>query len=758
MSESNSLEDLIERFLERCRAGEVPDEEAFAAGYPEHRDELLRILPLMMQMEGLRSEVSRTVPISASPELPDTDYRLLHVIGAGGMGTVYEALQISLNRKVAVKVLSSALLKSEEQRSMFENEARVIAMLHHPNIIKVLSAGCGPERCYYAMELVQGKGLDECGVHDPQGIARLGLQAAEALAYAHRCGILHRDIKPANLLLDSEGQVRVGDFGIAFVLHGAKEIVEEGHSRSGTLRFMSPERLANGVNSFSSDLYSLGASLYELATGKPILAERTPEELMKRIRNAPLSPLKSGNPDFDAIINKSTAYFPEDRYSSMDEFAADLRRFLNHEPVRAANPSLLRRFTLWIRRKPAVACLTFAAVFCAAAFVVALTVGYIRTSAALKLAEENAQVADSTLSQVFRRIAEQPPTKKNAELLSTLLPYYRTIAGRRGLPPERLREANAIIGECSMRTGSYSLATEAFAANADLHDPASLNRLAEALKADGQAEVATKYSHQVVNSFADSGIPGERFEAVRALLSLSASPESPEGKRAFRMLEQLLAEDSANPEYRFQYARLLGANPRLFRELRIPGVEPNALRLLLKLCESYPERPEYGVELMNLSLRRLRMPRGFSGRGRSETEEAVALSERLLGRFPNDPALVSSAVQLHSRCIELLRRNGEDAKARKETDRLLAILEILFHNPEVSDDVRENLIQLQLERLELFRHGRAADAEALEEKIRGELESYHGSRADEFRKALEKTPENEPRRGNGFRRRRRVEE
>ena len=246
--------------------------------------------------------------------------------------------------------------------------------------------------------------------------------------------------------------------------------------------------------------------------------------------------------------------------------------------------------------------------------------------------------------------------------------------------------------------------------------------------------------------------------AVRALLSLSALPESPEGERAFGMLERLLAADSANPEYRFQYARLLGAHPRLFRKLQIPGVEPNALRLLLKLCESYPERPEYGVELMNLSLRRLRMPRGFSGRGRSETEEAVALSERLLGRFPNDPAVVSSAVQLHSRCIELLRRNGEDAKARKETDRLLAILEILFHNPEVSDDVRENLIQLQLERLELFRHGRSADAEVLEGKIRGELESYRGSRADEFRKALEKTPEKEPRRGNGFRRRRRVEE
>ena len=149
---------------------------------------------------------------------------------------------------------------------------------------------------------------------------------------------------------------------------------------------------------------------------------------MKRIRNAPLSPLKSGNPDFDAIINKSTAYFPEDRYSSMDEFAADLRRFLNHEPVRAANPSLLRRFTLWIRRKPAVACLTFAAVFCAAAFVAALTVGYIRTSAALKLAEENAQVADSTLSQVFRRIAEQPPTKKECGAAfnsASLLPHDR---------------------------------------------------------------------------------------------------------------------------------------------------------------------------------------------------------------------------------------------------------------------------------------------------------------------------------------------
>lgn len=741
MNEEISLEDLIELFLDRCRAGSTPDAASFAAEHPEHSAELLKILPLLLEMEGLGHEKTQKISPqpSQAPNLPDSDYRLLRKIGSGGMGVVFEALQISLNRRVAVKLLSSSLLADALQRERFENEARVIAMLHHPNIVKILSAGCSPERCYYAMELIEGKGLDQCTFSDLREIAGIGLQAAKALAYAHSCGIMHRDIKPANLLLDAAGEVHVSDFGLAFVLRGDNEIVEREGSRSGTLRYMSPERLADGVNTFSSDQYSLGATLYELIAKSPLLPERSPKELMERICREPVPPLQCSEPDLAAIINKSISYHPGSRYRSMDEMAEELQHFLNREPVHAASPSPAKRLVLWTKRKPAVAALTFAAFSCAAAFVIALAEGYRRTADALEQAERNAAVADETLSQVFARIAEQPPSQKNTLLLSTLLPYYRMIAGERNLPDSKICEANAIIGECALRAGSYALAEKAFRSMMKFRtDAFPLNQLAAALKKQGKAEEAEELSRQVAARFSGSEKAEDRFEAVRALLALSNSPESKERSQAFGILEALLADHPNHPEYRFQYAQLLGGNPRLFRNKRIPGIEPNAVVLLLQLADAHPERPEYGLALVELMLRKFRYARSFRERERREAADTVTLSERLLGRWPNDPQIVSAVVQLHKRYLELLRQRGKDAEAGKETNRLLGILEILFYNPEISDAVKENLLRLQFRHLELFRRsGRTEDAALLLEKIKRELNHYHGAELPEFRKKLE---------------------
>ena len=302
---------------------------------------------------------------------------------------VFEALQLSLNRKVALKLLSPLLLQDAAQRSLFEHEAHVIARLHHPNIVRIFSAACRPGCCYYAMELIEGKSLDGCEFSNPYEIARIGLQAARAIAYAHRCGILHRDIKPANLLLDEAGEVHVSDFGLAFLLQGRNEVIEKEGAQSGTLRYMSPERLVHGVNTFSSDQYAFGVTLYELVAKSPPFPGLAPEELMERICREPVPPLKCSEPDLAAIINKCVSFRPESRYRSMDELSEDLLHFLNHEPVGASSPSPARRLQLWMKRKPAVAVLSLAAALCAAAFVVALGAGYLQTASALKLAENN---------------------------------------------------------------------------------------------------------------------------------------------------------------------------------------------------------------------------------------------------------------------------------------------------------------------------------------------------------------------------------
>ena len=737
MSTETTMEELAEQFLERCRNGETLSIEAFAEQYPEHAGELKKILPLMMDMEKIGTVQAQSEP--ARTNLPDSDYRLVRKLGSGGMGVVFEAVQVSLNRPVAVKLLNSSLLTNAEQRSLFENEAKVIAMLHHPNIVKIYSAGCSEERCYYAMELIDGKGLDHRKFDDLRELARIGLQAAQALAYAHSCGILHRDIKPANLLLDGQGNVHISDFGIAFILNEENDaVIETGSLRSGTLRYMAPERLADGVNTFASDQYSFGVMLYELITGEPVLETDSAEDMRDRICREPLPPLVCAEPELAAVINKCISYDPEDRYPGMDEVADDLRRFLQHEPVKAAGSSPLHRFVLWCRRKPAVAALTFAAVLCAAAFVVSLGVGYVRTREALKLAERNAAAADSAISQIFARISEQPPSQKNTALLTALLPYYQMIAAQRNSPPSKIYAAYRVIGECAMRAGSYPMAEEAFRNMMKFGpDAFPMNQLAAVLKKQGKTGEAEKISRQVIELFEKSKNEKDRFEVVRALLALSPRPDSPERARAFRILESLLKEHPDHAEYRFQYAVLLGGNPRLYRELRIPGVEPNALLLLSRLADAHPDNPEYGLALVNLMLRRFRMKRDMKNE-RDLLDDALVVAERMLGRWPNDPQIVSAAVRLHSRHISSLFRRGGGVKALKENERLLSILEFQFHNPENSDAVREELIQLQLRRLAMIRRREAkGEEESLRRKIEKELQHYRGPKLVEFRKQLE---------------------
>ncbi len=734
MSVNPSFEDLVEQFLDRCRLGDAPEIGSFAELHPEHAVRLRELLPLLLEMEGCSVEKTQKIAPQSSvpPDLSGTDYRLLRKIGSGGMGVVFEALQVSLNRKVAVKLLASSLAADAAQRELFENEARVIAMLHHPHIVKVLSAGSSPERCYYAMELIDGKGLDQYKFSDLREIARIGLQAAKALAYAHSCGIMHRDIKPGNLLLDAAREIHVSDFGLAFVLQESGEVIEKEGTRSGTLRYMAPERLAHGVNTFSSDQYSLGATLYELVANAPMLPEKNPEELMARICQGPVPPLKCKEPDLAAIINKCINFNPADRYESMDDLAEDLQHFLNHEPVVAAKSSVFRRFYLWMKRKPAVAALGMLSALCALAFVVALTIGYIRTASALKLAERNAATANTTLTSIFSHIETQTPTASASALLSTLMPYYQEISRQRNLPEAQVAEANNIVGTSALRSGNYPLAETAFRRLSELRaDAFPLNQLAESMRKQGKNQQADAISRQVVERYSDSSLPADRYEAVRALLALS------EQNQAFEMVKDLLKATPANPEYRFQYAVILGANPRLFHIGRIAGVEPNAVTLLNQLAGENPDRPEYGLALVDLMNRKLRYARNFTDRDWKDLDIALELSDQLLGRFPNTPQVVSSVVQLRNAYITALRRKGDMAEGRKETERLLGLLEILFYNPETPDAARECLIRMQLERLEQITGSNRADAaNRLASAIRNELKIYKGTQLSEFQQWL----------------------
>ena len=682
-----TFEELVDLYLDRCHLGDAPDIAVFAAEHPEHAAELLETLPLLNDLETIGDAArGRSVAIAAElPELPGSDFRLLRKIGGGGMGVVFEARQLSLDRRVAVKLLASSLVSNAARRAQFEREARLVATLRHPGIVKVIAAGQSAGTCYYAMELVDGERLDRHAFTDDlRVLADVGLQAARALAYAHAHQVMHRDIKPSNLLLDRNGVVHIADFGLACALEDGRDAIDRPGAQNGTLRYMPAERLIHGISSFLGDQYALGATLYELIARHPILAERSSARLFRRICTAPVPPLSCAEPDLAAIVNKCVAYDPRDRYPSMDDLAEDLRRFLDHEPVLAAPTPARRRLALWVRRKPLVAALSAFAAVSALCAVCALAVGYLRTADALRRAERNAALAGAALSGVFRSVENQSPSRRDTQLLSELLPYYGELARRQDMPPDKIAEANRILGTCAFRTGNYALAERAFRHLTTARTTAAdRNNLADALRRQGRTDEANAIYREVADGFAASTNATDRFESVRALKALAQDDyDSPDRVRAFQILADLLKESPRDPDYRYQYALILGANPRVFAALRLPGLKPNPTQILSQLADEYPDRPEYGLALVDLVERRLRATRRPRAEDLYDFSNAMERADRLLGRFPNMPDVVSAVIRMRDAYVNFLRRIGSATAANQLQTRTTGILEMLAHSPE----------------------------------------------------------------------------
>lgn len=299
--------------------------------------------------------------------LPDIlGYMIENVVGAGGMGVVYLARHIRLNRPVAIKMLLAGGYASPQDRERFKRESEAIAAICHPNVVQVFDAGECDGHPYYVMEYIEGGTLAQKLDGHPRSSRSAAADVAtlaRAVHAAHACGVMHRDLKPGNILVTADGTLKVADFGLARRSHDASAMthVATWGAWMGTPCYMAPEQASGAARDFApmSDIYSLGTILYELLTGRPPLRGENAAETLRQVMTQDPVPPQRLNPgasrDVQTICMKCLQKDPTRRYASAADLADDLDRFLRGDAIHARPVGVLERSVKWCRRKPAVA-------------------------------------------------------------------------------------------------------------------------------------------------------------------------------------------------------------------------------------------------------------------------------------------------------------------------------------------------------------------------------------------------------------------
>jgi tetratricopeptide (TPR) repeat protein len=484
------LAQALEEYRGLLEAGAAPDRAAFLARHPEMAEELAECLSGLEFVHAVAPALSGAAAENASAEnlgaglrlgAPLGDFRLIRELGRGGMGVVYEAEQISLGRRVALKVLPFASTLDAKQLQRFHNEARAAAGLHHAHIVPVHGVGSERGVHYYAMQFIDGQTLadliqqrrrgaapaEPTGPYTPtlaaadtppagrstqallrdpahfRTVAHLGVQAAEALEHAHQLGVVHRDVKPANLLVDDRGHLWVTDFGLAHCQSQAGLTISG--DLVGTLRYMSPEQALakRGLVDHRTDVYSLGVTLYELLTLEPAVPGNDRQELLRLIASEdPKLPRRLNRAvpaELETVVLKAMEKAPQDRYGTAQELADDLRRWLDDRPIRARRPSWARVASRWARRhRPLVG----------AAAVVLLLAAVLGGGTGVWWAQKRAG-AESEARAALREAAGLLEEERWPEALSAARHAEGALAGV-GADPDLLRQAHTLVEDLEM--------------------------------------------------------------------------------------------------------------------------------------------------------------------------------------------------------------------------------------------------------------------------------------------------------------------
>jgi serine/threonine protein kinase len=511
--EDIALADWVAELVERLEGGEPVELSALALAHPERAEELGRVLPTIRRMVSFGRAVARSpggvLPVKRpglEAELGTLgDFRLLREIGRGGMGIVYEAEQVSLKRRVALKILPLAAALDPRHHQRFLLEARAAACLHHTHIVPVHAVGSERGVPYYAMQFIDGCTLaqvleqlrgrdragpadllsamtrastcagDSTGVSSPRpasglasslgtssrdrayirAVAEHGRRAAEALDHAHGRGIIHRDIKPANLMLDAEGHLWITDFGLAQI-QGDSRLTLTG-DLLGTLRYMSPEQALGKrvVIDGRTDLYSLGATLYELLALRPVFVGEDRTEILRKIAQDEPAPLRKLNPavpqDLETIVHKTLAKNPSDRYATAQELADDLGRFLDARPITARPPGALERLARWVRRNRAVVAPALAFLMAAG---VAVVGGLVWSNLWLNRHSERLRIERDRADQLNGLLKNQRDLAEDRRCVADHHLYaFRLRQAVEALQVRRFEKAQEILRDCRPERG-----------------------------------------------------------------------------------------------------------------------------------------------------------------------------------------------------------------------------------------------------------------------------------------------------------------
>jgi eukaryotic-like serine/threonine-protein kinase len=745
---------IAEEFAERCRSADPPTIEEYAEKYPEHASRIRSLFPTMLTLE--------VAGVAADGEERLGEYRIVREVGRGGMGVVYEAVQESLGRRVALKILPPGIGRDGRAHERFRREARSAGRLHHANIVPVFGVGearrqgLGASVHYYAMQFIDGVGLDElvrrvrtsrnlsstalgcvstfehtaAPSEPPSGstdasfpllerrpvdelpptvsevmkspraeyyrtLARWGIQAAEALQHAHARGMLHRDVKPSNFLIDETGHLWLTDFGLAKAVEDA-EITGAGDV-VGTLRYMPPERLG-GDASPASDVFSLGATLYECLTLQPVYPGEDRLQIVDQIQRCEVIPprrLDSRLPvDLELVVMTALEKNPQERYRSAQEFADDLRRYLSGEPVRTVKSHRLYRFKKFVGRHKKVVGTATAMLVLLLAGICGTTWGLIKETegrkaadAGRKAADEGRKAADAAKTEakwaqartlealrestedVMERLIASKPTIGPTEraYIDSVLQRWRALAEEKGIG----EEARRLRAEGYFRVGTLrGKLGETRDAQASYRDAITIR---EGLVRDFPSN--REYLQELALTHLNAGTlhhnlgesePAERhFAKALALLKPLAQADAPPPavldtlSRSYHHLGNVHFEAARYPEAMEQHKQAVAYARKLTTEF------PKTARYRLTLARI---QNDWGVKLRH---------RGNPDEALAPLREALDLKKSLGAEFANSPEYRIDLALGHNNLGTALIDVDKSA-ARKEFRQAITIQERLL--------------------------------------------------------------------------------